>query len=51
MRFFLAGLFAMTFASGLPGQEKDYRFAVDVDRVLLDVYVGRGGQPVEGFGS
>jgi VWFA-related protein len=34
------------FAFVLAGQEKEYRFAVDVDRVLLDVYVGRGGQPV-----
>lgn len=51
MRTFLVGLLTLLFASWLPGQEKDYRFAVEVNRVLLDVYVGRRGQPVKDMGA
>jgi VWFA-related protein len=50
MSCFLSGLLIL--ASGVGGmnrQEPTYSFTVDVDKVLLDVYVGRRGQPVTGL--
>ncbi len=51
MSCFLSGLLIL--ASGVGGmspvEEPTYSFTVDVDKVLLDVYVGRRGQPVTGL--
>jgi VWFA-related protein len=49
MKCVSACLLTVLFAGAVAGQDKDYRFEVEVDRVLLDVYVGRRGQPVEGL--